>query len=512
MTQLLLATCLLASTPATAQEPPPPAEVLTALAAEYETNEKRYESLVKRVDKAVEKALADTTWQGERSLAEHPARVLIEALEAELLETATARKRRNGELQAALLERYPWLPEVEFMIGLHHGSDRPIPEHVEGFIHLGSAVGEFPGYPELLTNHYLYGLREVVHWQYLVETKRKTAFGGRGPKDPPVTGTSLPTWEALRVYLQGTTPDVPLFAIPQLTHRIHARLGERRAEEENGAAIHGRHPMDETLAFLDARWDGYSVELPYSDDRLPVVFPAHDLFADSQGFLFRFQRSAELHETGEMPFIGSPTNQLYGQLFHDVDLDLAEYNEPYQGRAAVVMAAFQNESVYLARYKTLISQLVRAVCAPQLAYPAAMAYLDYPDGRGPSGREWRDDLDVPRSHAVLVWAAVAKDPEAYADWLYDNVLSVEEFRFPSIESLATAFTLAVRERREELLALVAANDDPDFQREFSPYTEYLSGEGEPNVVAMLASFHAFHAPLEEAIRDAAWSVIQREID
>ncbi len=53
--------------------------------------------------------------------------------------------------------------------------------------------------------------------------------------------------------------------MPWITHVIHSRLAERRAES-------GEEPrMDDFLTLLDSAWNGFYFEIPYSKKRMAIV-------------------------------------------------------------------------------------------------------------------------------------------------------------------------------------------------------------------------------------------------
>src|SRR5262249_42529189 len=150
--------------------------------------------------------------------------------------------------------------------------DRPVPDNEGGFINLDRAPDPFPGFPLLGTNHYLYGLQEIVGWKFGIKQAKKLTYEGRGPKAPAAMETTLPGWERIRVYLQGSLPEAPLSAILWLTHGIHSRLVERRKSASGELSR-----MDALLAFLDSKWNGFYFQVPYSKERVAIVEPVHAL-------------------------------------------------------------------------------------------------------------------------------------------------------------------------------------------------------------------------------------------
>jgi hypothetical protein len=162
-----------------------------------------------------------------------------------------------------------------------------------------------------------------------------------------------------------------------------------------------------------------------------------------------------------------------------------------------------------------------------------MAEYDYPGGTVPPVREVDYAFDMPRRHALLVWAYVGKDPEALADFLYDEVLSVAEHRFlpdkPLTKervALLTRFLVRSREMESEMLKSIAermaedSGDAPeggnatagDFEREFSPHLTYRRARGEPSAACLAFSYHSFHGLPARVIREAAREAILKELE
>jgi hypothetical protein len=494
-------------------ERPSPEEALATLQAKYKQSDKKYATLAKKMQKAVQNALASTPWPeggAERSLADHPWNALVAALGEAALQ-ADGKK----PAQAVLLTRFPWSEELELVQGLQFGSDRPIPAHDAGFIDLESPPDPFPGFPEQLTNLYLYGLQEIVGWRYRVEDGKKPAFLGRGAKDAPELEEELPGWEALRVYLSGSIPEVPLLAVPRLTHALHSRLAERRRSTEGQPAR-----MDELLAFLDSKWNGFQFPTPYAKDRLAIALPVQALITDRDGFVYRFPPGARLREVGDIPFVSLVTLIEYGRVFRGEELTAGDFiRETPAGKACTDQ--FWADCTYLARYRTLLDSIARAVLAPQVPYPTYLRHLDYPEGKLPLERGPDAAFDVPRRHVLLLWAHAGKDPAVLADFLHAELLDQEKNRFPSAVSVAGECTQLVRQREQELLQAVAGHaavererksgEPGDYEREFSPHATFLEPDGALSPDALLHSFHAFHAPLAAAIQDAAYAVLLEEI-
>ena len=320
------------------------------------------------------------------------------------------------------------------------------------------------------------------------------------------------------MYLEGSTPATALYGVPRFTHMVHSRLAERRLKDE-GATPH----MDDFLVMLDSKWNGFQFEVPETGERVAFVQPVHWLFIDGKGFVFQFPRAEPLARVGDIPFFSVQTYSRFADLYLGQRVgfgDFIAFNE----KARQVQAAFSKEQRSLSRYKALIDVFGRAILAPNLRYPTYLSAYDYPDGAMPLGREIDYDFDMPRRHAILVWAYVGKDPAALADFLYDHLFTREDLRFPSQEGLAVQLTLMVRQMEEELVRGVAERiaqeregeavlNSPgyevgDYEREFSPYPEYRALVGRPSAAYLAYSFHEFHRPIFEHIRAAAREVVE----
>ena len=494
-------------------------EDMAKLQAKHKQLDKKYDALADAIEKEIAKGLKSATWISAeeagtpRTFGEHPHFKLVDALARDAKAGAASSDAKAAARRKAMLAKFPWIPRVELDVGLDGGSDRPVPKHEKGFIDLGAAPDPFPGFPELSTNQYLFGLQEIAGWRAGVKPGKKPAFEGRGAK-PPAMETELAGYERVRVLLMGTLPDVPLFAIPQLTHAIHARLAERRRGSSADPA-----KMDEELALLDSKWDGFLFDVPWSKERFAVVQPIFALMTDRKGFFYRFPDSAKMAEVGDLPFISIQTYPQFAQAFLGHKLTGSDFiRETPAGKAA--NEAFLSDTAYLVRYRTLLDQIARAVLCPNVRYPEYLAFLDYPGGRIPKERKPDPELDVSRKHAVLLWAHAGRDPSKVADWLFEHVLDKDEQRFPKDVGLSAAFTSIVRKEEPEILRAIAARiaedrksggEKPgDFEREFSPYATYLAVEGEPSSDYLLASFHAFHEPAAKLVRDAAAAAVGKE--
>lgn len=496
-------------------------EAMAKLEAKYKQQDKKYDALADAIEKEIAKSLKSTVWLTAeeagtaRMLGEHP----YFARGSELARAAQAGA-AGGDAKAAarrkaLLAKFPWIPRVELDVGLDGGSDRPVPKNEKGFIDLGAATSPFPGFPELSANQYLYGLQEVVGWRAGVKPGKKPAFEGRDAKKPPAMETSLPGYERVRVLLAGTMPEVALLAVPELTHAIHSRLAERRRGTSAEPA-----KMDEELALLDSKWDGFQFAVPWSKEPVTVVVPVFALMTDRKGFFYRFQDSAHMAQVGDLPFISIQTYPQFAQAFLGQKLTGGDFiRTTPAGKAA--NEAFLADTGYLVRYRTLVDEIARAVLCPNLRYPEYLEFLDYPKDKVPGERKADPELDVSRKHAVLVFAHVGGDPSKLADWLFEHVLDKDENRFPKDVGLAAAFTATVRKEEPEIVRAIAARiaDDRkaaaakgpgDFEREFSPFATYLGTEGDPSSDLLLASFHAFHETAAKVVRDAATAAVAKE--
>lgn len=499
-----------------AGDPPAIDQVLAQLREKYKQDDKKYDALVAKVDKAVRKALASTAIPGlepARQLDTHPFVVLVNELSA----AAKAGAGKTSPAASAFLASYPWSKELELVEGLKYGSDRPIPPHESGFIRLGNLPDPAPGFPELCVNQYLYGLHEIVGWQSAVKFEKLLAFRGRGPKDPaPALATALPAWEALRLYLQGSLPEVALFAIPQLTHSIHARLAERRRAADGKAA-----PMDECLALLDAHWNGFWFQSPFSKTRTAFALPVFALIADRKGFVYHFEPGAYYGTTGDIPFVSVLTIQRYAQALRSEQIDVHSLIAKDSAGSAAT-EAFWRDCVYLSRYHALVDLFVRALLTPDHALPAYLESFDCPGGNAPVERAAARALDeVGRKQALLLWAQTGADPVALADFLHENMLDLEINRFPKNAALNRELAYLVKKREPEILSAIQARMAEertssgaagDFERQFSASASYLDPASEAASGYLLHSFHSFHAPLAEAIRAAAYEVVLAELE
>lgn len=502
--------------PQASAEPLPVDEALRELRGKYKDNDKKYEALLAKIDKAVRKALASTplpggTEEAPRMLAAHPYLVLVD----ELSQALRAKPAKTAApLACEWLARYPWDPELELVEGLRYGSDRPVPTHENGFIELGELPEFGAALPEPEVNQYLFGLQEIVGWQASVrEEKKQLLFRARTPQDPPRgPAHELPAWEGLRVYLQGSLPEVTLYAMPRLTHLIHARLAELRRVDGKPA------PMDEMLALLDAHWNGFTFRTPGSKSRIAVAMPVFSLIADRQGFVYHFQTGAHLGGTGDIPFVSDVTLREYAQALRGQSLGMQDF-VAHAPITTAVRDAFWQDCVYLARYRGLVELFVRSILAPTSALPASLAEADFVNG-APTERTSGPELDVPRKHALLLWADAGRDPKALAELLHARMLDLELNRYPKNCSLQRELTHLARTRQSEILAALVARVQrersatgapADFEREFSPHATYLDPTSPAASDHLVHSHHAFHALLRDTIRAAATAVVRAEL-
>lgn len=485
----------------TSQEAPD--AVLASLQEKYGAREKKYAALVKKLEREVERVLAETQGPDGRPLAESPWARTVARL------AGAARQRPDVRAETrALIAKYPWPERLELVEGLEFGSDRAVPDHENGFIALGRAPEHGCDPLPAFVNTYLFGLREIVGWDFGVEASRRSLQRRpREPKQPAEWTEALPSWEALRVLSAGSLPDVPLLAVPRLQHEIHARLAERRAQAGGKATT-----MDELLAFLDSRWNGFTYEVPYTEGRIAIALPVFALMADRSQLVYCSSQGARLSQTGDIPFVSVLTLQAYAQAFRGEAVTPRDFIAR-NAKGAAAADAFHADCNYLVRYRALIDLFTYALLAPDLPLPGYLAYCDYPEGRIPRSRENTRALDVPRAHALLVWAACGRDPVRVADWLYDELLSREENAFPADVSLPVQLTLHVRETEGALLSQVDSRlrEQPELAREFAPWADPATPSGDLATPYLVHSFHAANAPVASAIRETAAALVAKEI-
>lgn len=499
--------------------------IMAVVHAKYGNNERKYETLAKKADKQVREALAKARWSSgaqageQRPATAHPFVALVDTL------TAAARsqveRKKNSDQVRDLLTRFPWNTQLELPLGLQYGSDRPVPSNTDGFIHLGAPQDELAGFPELLVNHYLYGFDEIVGWRFCIKKGKNLDFTGRTADDLPQLETELPGWEHMRVLLQGSLPEVALFAIPRLTHAIHTRLVELRRGADGSLAT-----QDAVQALLDSRWNGFTFEPPFAKSALAIVVPVHEMITDGRGLLFRFPDSDRLARVGDLPFLSDIAIQLYAEVFRNEKFSVGDFIALRPG-AREARQQLIADSAYLSRYRHLIDLIVRAVLSPNLRYPTYLDYTDYLEGMMPVRRETGAAFDMPRKHALLLWAYAGKDPVKVAEFLHEHLLQQEANRFPRDVALPIAFTLLVRSMEKEMLAVVAQRIEDerqgkaattaegyaigDFEREFSPRATFRAAEGDVDSEFLMCSFHAFHEQVTAVIQEAALAAVAKEI-
>ena len=338
--------------------------------------EKRYDKLLKEVRGAVEDALEAGTWgdpETGATLATHPHVKFVMGLHDEALKRCNQRKTAPEVVE--LLKKYQWFKELELPRGLEYGSDRPIPANKSGFIRLESPKEALPGYPNLHVNRYLWGTGEIAGWQTGVK-KGKAQFLGRSKKDTVPTCEELPSHEAIRVYLTGNLPETPLLAIPELQHRIHSELAGRRAAAEGK-----RHPMDELLAFLASKWNGFCFQPSYSKKEFVITVPLHALMADMHSFPYHFANSEAMTAVGDIPFTAVQTHVEYSEIFRGESIttgDLISVTD--KGKAC--LDDFNRDTTYLNRYKALVDIFVRSLLSPEIPFPTYLSVYDYPTLEG----------------------------------------------------------------------------------------------------------------------------------
>ena len=470
---------------------------VSEISAAFGDKQKKYESLAKDVERAV----------GKLGAPDHPWVALVDEL-AEAGKADSKRKKNDKQTQE-WLGRFPWGERLEFDLGLDKGSDRPIPDHEKGFIELGAGSGAFPGFPDLIVNEYLWGLDEIAGWQERAEVERGPAFEGRSAKDAVRAAEELPALVAIQHRLLGYPPELSLYALPELKRRLHRRLAERRRGDGDEP-----HSTDVALAFFDSKWNGFALEVPWTDEPLTIVRPAHALFSRDIGFLSHYPRAVELSKVGDVPFMSVQSMAHHAAEFGGGSTDASVYVGKDSGSPLFIA-----ESAWLSRYKVLLEIFAFALLAPDTRYPEYLRIYDYPGGKAPEERgAW---TDITREHALLVWALAEGDPARAADWLHDELLSLEANACPADVALPAAFTVLVRERMGELLGQVAervrteraagGGEPGPFELRFSPFPVHGELEGEPGIGELVHSFHTHHAPATEAAREAAWAAVDKAL-
>lgn len=489
----------------------PAEQLMTQISKKFKRNEKKYKALEKKIRQKLEKALSKHFWADPAetndlySMKNHPQAVLVKELTAQLLENA---KRKNSPETKELLTIFPWDKDLELVIGLEYGSDREIPNHTEGFIHLGENPEHFPGFPDLVLNQYIYGFKEVLSWKYGVKQGKALSFSGRSKRDAASIETNPPPWEKLRMLLYGCQPDTGCYAIGQLTHLIHTRLAERRSETANGLS-----KMDEILAMIDSKWNGYSMETPYSKKPIAFVSPAHTVFTERNGFVYQFPYGNKLSLCGDVPFLSDCVYREYAKRYLNMNLSVSDFIRQTSD-AEMASQEYDAASIYLCRYKSLVDLIVRAILTPNVRFPAYLKNFDYGKGRVME-REIDIDLDMPRKHALMLWAYVDKDPKKLADYLHDNLLSIEENLFPKDSSLVVKFTQHIRQEEQKIMEVikdrVIGEKNGNFEKEFSPFENYGEKQGSFHSDYLAHSYQLFHGKLAKIIRHTTFECVIKEL-
>lgn len=507
----------------------PTSEVILQIQKKYKGNLKKYKKLADKLEKHVKKALEETYWRSgpgegvEKPLSEHPYVLLVQELSQSAI--SESKERTNDDEVQKLLDTFPWSPNLELIIGLQGGSDRPIPKHTRGFIYLGEMLAPLPGFPELSINRYLYGTREIVNWQFCVEQKKSLAFSGRKKlSKKPAMMEELPPWESVQLYLDGILPDVALLAVPQMTHELHTRLVDKRRNETGELS-----QMDEMMAFMESKWNGFYFKNPYTKKTEPFVQSVHALVTERGSFAYRFPLSSGLASQGDLPFISDWMYQEHAKRYLGQSISIVDYVRSTEA-ARNSLSRFRADSTYLARYRCLIDLIVRSILVPNMSYPKYMSAFDYQGGKTP-GRETGiadQDLDMPRKHALMTWAFVGKDIDRLADLLHRDLLAKPENQFPSNVSLPVQFTLHVRTNEQGIMDSIisrirgkVATDSTidggegsllgDFEREFSPYLDYRTVSGSYYSDFLAASHHSFTAQVSQTVKKAAYEAVLKEI-
>jgi hypothetical protein len=334
---------------------------------------------------------------------------------------------------------------------------------------------------------------------------------GRGKKETPKMEEDLPPWEKIRTYLYGSRPEASLYAAPALIHAIHTRLQERRRGEMGRLSL-----MDETLAFMDSKWNGFICESPYSKKPIALAIPLHTLYAKKGGYIYRFPYAGRLTLAGDVPFLSDCTYQEYGERFLNLKVGVGGFIRE-TADARKVTEAYRAASLYLVRYKCLVESIVMAVLFPNVRYPSHLKNFDFRGGEAvdPLDRKIQKNLDMPRKHALMVWAYAEKDPKKLADYLHDNLLSREANRFPNDISLLAQFTALVRKNDRAMVKAItdriSKEGSEEYRMEFCPYQEYGATSGSWHSDYLVSSYHTFHSRLSDVIREAALSCVIDEI-
>lgn len=503
-------------------------EVLAQIRKKYKRSSKKYKALAKKIEVRVERVLAETPWHAargdgrERHLSEHPHLLLVASLKQDVM--SRSKSTLAADERDLLLKRYPWPSDLELVLGLQYGTDRAVPRHKQGFIDLGELKCPLPGFPELKINRYLYGFQEIAGWQYLVKHKKTPSYMGRTKvsQDSPFVA-ELPPWESIRLHLDGVLPDAALFAVPGMIHRIHGSLVEAR--RGGSGELSG---LDEFLAFMESRWNGFMFQNPYTGRSEAFVQPIHAVFMEKGSFVYAFPLSLKLAQQGDIPFVSIQVYQEYAKRFLEKEITVRDFIIDTAG-ANAARSRFIQDSEYLARYKSLIELIARAILTPGIAFPRYLSSYDYGGGLVPSRKDAavKQDLDMPRKHAILAWVHAGKDIGAVAAYIQKEVLSQAQNRFPGNASLPVQFTLSVRKNEAKMIPAIISRIEKeragepaltgegyapgDFESEFSPYVQIgsLSGSYSSDMVA--ASFHEFNEPIAQAVRRAALEVVIKEI-
>jgi len=498
----------------------PTGEVILQIQRKYKGNIKKLKSLEGKIEKHVKKALEKTYWRSgegegtEKPLSEHPYVLFVQGLSRSAI-TGSQNAAAADEAQK-LLDIFPWSSDLELIIGLQGGSDRPIPRHKRGFIDLGEMPAPLPGFPELLINRYLYGTREITSWQFCVVQKKSLAFAGRTKSNRKnAMAKELPPWESVRLYLDGILPEAVLYALPQMTHEIHGRLVDRRRTESGDLAR-----MDEVLAFLESKWNGFYFKNPYTKKTEAFVQPINALVAERGSFAYLFPLSSGLAASGDLPFISDWMYQAHARRYLGKNISIGSYIRTTE-EARESLSRFRADNTYLSRYRCLVDLFVRAILVPSTSYPRYLSAFDYQGGKRPLRETGAadQDLDMPRKHALIAWAYVGKDFEKLADLLHEELIDKGENRFPEDVSLPVQFTIHVRKNETAMMdAIIARIKDggggeaaADFEREFSPYLDYRSESGSYYSDFLAASYHSFNEQVSKAVRKAAYECVLKEI-
>jgi hypothetical protein len=521
LSSTLLAAPVVHARQATALDGIPPDRIMRELQKKFGAKIKEYQRLADAIDKDVVTELGSRTWscgEGTKPLKEHPQVVWVDSLAKMVREEFDKPKSPTKEKQKQL-EEYPWGKDLELVLGLQHGADREVPKHINGFIDLGDTPEALRGFPLLAMNQYLYGLGEVVGWQYRVKqttgAKATLKFLSRDKTVKAEVEWELPPSERIRVALLGVQPDLALVGLPEMTHLLHSELMKRRMSGGEPAR------MDKMLTFMDSRWNGLKFVDPFTGGVVPIACPFHTLFTEQGGgFIDQFPRTATLLTAGDLPFVAIQTNDDYGKKFLGKDVPLSSLGWQTTPEGTALKERFVADSTYLKRYKNLLEMIVRAILLPNQKYPPFLAAYDFKvDTLSTANEREKSDakFGAPRKYFVLLWAYSGKDIGRLAEFVHE-FLSRPQNVFPNNVALPSVFSSYLYEKEQEMLKVVGeriakdrAEHKDDYEREFCPFRDYLGEPGPMESDYLLSSYQYFHGLVGNAIRDVALRHAAKEV-